>query len=304
MPAESIIAIFSFRRPEHLLKLKAALKDQKIDKIYHFCDAPRNKNDVQECEKNQAVARSFSDDFSCEVIVRKDNLGPDRNIPQGINEVFKKHESAIILEDDIVPRPNLLKFFNLALDRYASDQKLFSISAYHPLSDKQAKLPDVFVSRRLFGWGWASWANRWNQIADKVLNLEPPYKDYWDVPSDIIGGDFEWTMRSYRMGKSHIPWDYCAGLLTIQKGLYHLCCKDILVDNIGFDGSGVHCPINESINNSFPPATLNIDQLQWPKHLLTNPQISKWIADYYTPPKDPLLKRIRRRLSYMLKKQS
>ena len=57
-------------------------------------------------------------------------MGLAHSIISGVSDVVKKHEKAIVLEDDLVTTSNFLDFMNQALDFYIGDDSVFSISGY------------------------------------------------------------------------------------------------------------------------------------------------------------------------------
>lgn len=76
-----------------------------------------------------------------------------------MNEVLSKHDSLIVLEDDIVPSPFFLQFMNEALIKYKDRQEVGCIHAYsYPCKNT---LPETFFLKGADCWGWGTWKQSW-----------------------------------------------------------------------------------------------------------------------------------------------
>ena len=61
------------------------------------------------------------------------NLGLGKSIISGVTEVFDKHQSAIIFEDDLVCVSGAYQYLVAALSEYADDTKMMSVTGWtHP----------------------------------------------------------------------------------------------------------------------------------------------------------------------------
>src|SRR5262249_25972633 len=87
------------------------------------------------------------------------NCGLAGNLTSGISEVLGRHDSVIVIEDDILVSRHFLRFMNEALALYRDEPRVGSISGYcYPL---QGELPETFFVRGADCWGWATWRDRW-----------------------------------------------------------------------------------------------------------------------------------------------
>ena len=64
----------------------------------------------------------------------------------GINEVFKKNTTAIILEDDIVVTEYFLNYMNKSLIEFKSNNNIFSITGYSFKNNINSN--DVYIFNR------------------------------------------------------------------------------------------------------------------------------------------------------------
>lgn len=295
---ETVVAIFSYRRSENLARIRECLKGVALDKVYHFCDGSRGNGDNDDVEMNRKIALSFSAFQNTEIIFREENLGLKRNVIAGLDYVFSRHNSAIILEDDVIPRVGLWDYMQTALEYFKGHSDIFSISAYHPVNRHGITIPDFFLTHRFLCWGWATWRDRWERVSKKLKDADFTYRNYWDIPT-ICGNDYRWALRSHYLKRKEITWAYSIGLLSLELKLAHLCCKDILIENVGFDAVGENCSSQDKLCNSFPLPTMN-------SHRIPNgcsPQfdhlIDQAIAEVYCTSKKGNFEEVRRRLNFL-----
>jgi hypothetical protein len=67
---------------------------------YFFVDGPKEEQDLAKIENVLTVIDSFLY-VKKNIVVREKNLGLSKNIICGLNYIFKKNLTAIILEDDL-----------------------------------------------------------------------------------------------------------------------------------------------------------------------------------------------------------
>ena len=292
------IAVFSFRRPDKLRLVLEALRGAKVAKLYHFCDGPRNAADEQICAVNRQIAQSVETGIPTEYQLREKNIGLTQNLIGGIDHVLNKHEAIIVLEDDIVPTSQFFEFMIKGLNTFKERQDIFSISGYHPLSHEETPVDSAFLSPRFFCWGWATWTNRWQAISAQVKSGESPYPHYWLVP-ETAGTDFRWSVRSWRLGRKALVWDQRVALCTLAKWLHHVCPPTNLISNVGFDGSGEHCPDGIAVNAVIQPQNTS-DQALNPC-LAPDPVTFALIKEKYTLEPSSPLKRFIRRATYRIR---
>ncbi len=291
---ETVVAVFSYKRADKLRTVLRALEGAKIDRLYHFCDGPRSETDREAVEENRRVVQAFDGGFPQEVILREKNVGLAGNLVGGLNHVLARHETIIVLEDDIVPRAGFFEYMTSALERFALRKEIFSVSAYHALKDYDRPLPELFLSRRFFCWGWATWADRWHEISAEVTAGRIPYRQYWKVPTHS-GGDFPWLVRSHYLGRNANLWAFKVALHTLARDWRHLCCRDILVENVGFDGSGENCADEAQTFGEPTMPTHDVATLPEPA---SDPQIDAAVGAAHAVDDGGFFKSWRRWLSY------
>ena len=156
------------------------------------------------------------------------------------------------MEEDIVTQRGFLEFMNNALDFYENDEKIFSITGYAPPFELPCDyLSDVFFMRRFNAWGFGTWRNRYSKI-NPVINRDEYYQR-------VRSRRFNKQLRS---GGHDIPRMVDADVhgridaldvkIMYQQALhewYTVYPRKSLVQNIGHDGSGLHCCATDRFNN-------------------------------------------------------
>lgn len=202
-------------------------------------DGPRHEEDRRKQEMMLSDLHVVSGFASVEVRTREFNVGLEQSISAGITAVMAEYGRVIVLEDDILVSPRFLRFMNDALEFYQEKKQVWHISGWNFPIDA-AHLPSSFLWRTALGWGWATWADRWqhykrdpqaliqrwDQIDIQEFNLYGSY-DFWDqVIKNASGQLHTWAIFWY-------------GTIFEHGGLC-LNPTKAMTTNIGFDGSGTH----------------------------------------------------------------
>jgi hypothetical protein len=242
------IALFAFRRPEHLSRCLASLSanpEAPLTEVWIFCDGPRDESDVRPVEEVRRVARLAEGFANIRVIEQTQNIGLAASVITGVSEVLNNCDRVIVVEDDLVVSPDFLGFMNQGLDLYAESSDVVSIHGFTYAVD--TPLPQSFFLLGADCWGWATWRRGW-----EVFNPDG-YELLKELDERGLGPSFDFdSAYPYRQmlvdqvaGKIDswaIRWNASAFLarkLTLYPG-------ESLVENIGQDGSGTHSVGSES----------------------------------------------------------
>ena len=89
--------------------LQKAIKGREIA-VRCFIDGPKEQSeDIHKVEEVNKVAQGFKNSFTdFEIIKSGSNQGLANSILSGIDSIFLKHDSVVVLEDDILIHPNAL----------------------------------------------------------------------------------------------------------------------------------------------------------------------------------------------------
>ncbi len=165
-----IIFVF-FNRPDHTLKVLAAIRQARPSKLYLVADGPRADvaEDAALCEKTRRLVQEGID-WLCEVVpVFSDvNLGSGGRCASGFDRVFAEEEEAIILEDDCLPNTDFFPFCSELLERYRDDERVMSIAGTNEQEQWKSEQASYFFSIYGRTWGWATWRRAWQHFDFRI----------------------------------------------------------------------------------------------------------------------------------------
>ncbi|WP_345948718.1 glycosyltransferase [Mucilaginibacter sp. PAMB04274] len=260
------IALFVYNRPEHTRRTLSYLQKNQLaenSRLFIFSDGPKTEADKPKVEQIRQLAKTITGFKSVKLIERTENIGLANSIISGVTQLVNDYGKVIVFEDDLLSSPYTLQYFNEALDRYSTDEKVMHIGAYM-YNLKAPNLPQTFFYRAATSWGWATWARAWQHFEPNVDTLMQQF-DKSKINAFSIEGtmNFWKQMQQFKAGKNNswaIRW-YAS--IFLKNGLT-LNPAQSLIQNIGHDGTGVHSN-NEDIyqvNISRQPVTDFPDALQ------------------------------------------
>ncbi len=173
------------------------------------------------------------------IIERSTNVGLAENIIKGVTEIINKFGKIIVLEDDIVTSQGFLKYMNEALNFYDKNEKVMHISGY--MYPHEEKLPETFFFNVPLCWGWATWKRSWESFNNDANFLWQEIQEKKELSIlDKFGGDYLSSQLAHnitgRLNTWFIKWHTS---VLLQNG-FTLYPSISLVENIGFDNSGIH----------------------------------------------------------------
>ena len=264
----SPVALFVYNRADNTRATLRALLANTLateTELYVFSDGGKDEASWQAVREVRAVLHEVEKEIvrtrsllKMTIVERPVNYYLERNIIEGIAQVFEHHDTVIVLEDDIVTAPHFLEFMNEAFTLYRDDQRVMHISGFTRLSTLTPHLstltphpsphtphpstltppPSTYFSPFMAGWGWGTWRDRWQthfrHYQSRAEALEGLTQQ--DTSALEYGGVFPCLKD---LDRRPIPWDICWGIaIRRAKGLC-LYPSKTLVRNIGLD-SGTH----------------------------------------------------------------
>jgi hypothetical protein len=171
------IILFTYKRVAPLKATIAALQKNFLagdSSLYIFSDGPRHELDKEQVEEVRKYLRSVTGFKEITIRESEQNKGLARSIIDGTSELIQQFGKVIVLEDDLLTTPNFLNFMNEALRNYVYNQQVFSISGYsfNLKPDSSDDISEAYFLNRGWSWGWATWADRWNQVDWQVKEYE------------------------------------------------------------------------------------------------------------------------------------
>ena len=240
------IVLFAYNRPEHTKQTIEALKKNegaKESEIYIFCDAAKNENAKQKVVETRDYVNTVDGFKEVHITMREENFGLAKSVITGVTEVVNRHGRVIVMEDDLVTSPYFLQYMNEALDKYEDAKQVFSITGYSHFPNGNEVLPESYFIKVFSSWSWATWKDRWALFDENATGWEET-KTNEQVRKDF---DYDYCFDNCLMMKhqmeDHIinSWAIRAYWTMYKNDKMTLFTNQRLCENIGFDGTGVHC---------------------------------------------------------------
>lgn len=250
------ILVMGFLRSEALRNLLESLPTYQ-KKVYISIDGPRNNREKALVDASIEVAKKFQlirSGTQVEIKTNRRNLGCKYGITSAINWAFEYEQSLIILEDDIVITKEFLEFADWGLKRYQYSKEIWQINGWSPLSVEDG-IKNHYLSIFAYGWGWATWKDRWNQIDLELEQYDS--SDVRDLPglSNMkLSPSFNkwWSDKLNRCKEGLDTWDYQWNFSMWFHAGVSLSPSLSLTGNVGFDKLATHTKIAHNNRDKMP----------------------------------------------------
>lgn len=293
------IILFVYNRPDHTRLTIEALKNNELASesiLYIYSDGSRSESDDHKVAAVRELISNLEGFKAVHLLLQKSNLGLATSIRNGVSEIIQKFGKVIVLEDDIVTSPSFIKYMNLALDFYESNDKVWHISGWnYPIKDEG--LDHFFFSRIMNCWGWATWESRWKHYEknpSKILKWDKKLKFDFNLEGH---GDFLIQVKKNFSNRLETWAVFWYATIFINKG-FCLSPKHSLVANIGLDGSGENC----GITKKFDTEVFHTSNFTFPNLVEESKLARSLIIDFYKKQKPTLIFRISRKFKSLAKR--
>ncbi|ADB36781.1 hypothetical protein [Spirosoma linguale] len=237
MPAP--VVLFAFKRPHELKQTIAALCANRLASetdLYVFVDGPRRIDEVAKVKAVRTVVDSITGFRSVQRVYSETNNGCANSIISGVTDVLTHHPAVIVLEDDIVTTPNFLEFMNQSLAQYADSTDVFSVGGYtFPFKRPAGYTADGYLFQRTCAWGWAIWADRWQQVDWELADFEKFMGNSTARKQFNAGGSDRVRMLSRAKNRAIDAWDIRLCYTEFKVGGYTIYPTVSKTVNIGVD---------------------------------------------------------------------
>jgi hypothetical protein len=240
----SPVVIFCYNRLDNLKRTVENLQRNALaglTELYIFSDGPSKEADKDKVAAIREYIATIGGFKELNIVNSQQNKGLARSIIEGVTQVLQKHETVIVLEDDLLTSRNFLSYMNESLNFYKDNKKILSISGYSfQITFPQVYVYDNYFTKRSSSWGWGTWRNRWNSVDWEV-------KDYNDFARDpaarkkfnLMGSDMAGMLDKQMKGKISswaIRWCYH----QFKTDTYTAFPSLSKVQNIGFGEAATH----------------------------------------------------------------
>lgn len=241
MPAP--IAVFAYRRPDHLRAALTALKacpGFEESPVFIFIDGPKSAAAADAVEETAAVAATFAAP-NVTLVRQPANRGLAKSIITEVTALCERFGRVIVIEDDLVVHPTTLAWLNQGLDAYADDPRVMQISAYqYRVPEFEARSEGNF-QRFTTTWGWATWKRAWDHFDPLATGWEEvarpgPARTAFDAGGVYPFSDMLVKQMSGRLDSWGIRWSWSVH----RQGGITLMPPRTLVRNDGFVDGATH----------------------------------------------------------------
>ena len=267
------IILFCYNRPNHFERVVKSIKDNLPEKnnfkLLIICDGPKNEYDYKQkikilnlINKINFIEKNF--------IERKINFGWKKNLSETLDNLFQEYEALIILNDDNLLKKGFFEFMSEAYKKYMHQEKVQVISGYnYPFNFPIEYDHDAYFTNRC---GIASVLvkkNFWKGVSQMEKNHLHVIHSKND--RNLLNSSGEDNIIMFI--EDHLKYTESMGIwfsyYLVKKDYLCLRPKISLMENIGYDNSGMHCvqtnkyttQVNSSIINNFKlPNSLSINK--------------------------------------------
>lgn len=160
------VCLFVYKRLNTLKDTVASLQENDLaiaTDLHIFSDSAGSVKDIDKVRKVRKYIGGIQGFKSVTIYISEKNNGLAKSIIEGVTKIINRYGKVIVLEDDLSVSINFLQFMNNALEAYALNEKIFTISGFSlPIISPLGN--DVYFTKRSSSWGWATWQNRWQNI--------------------------------------------------------------------------------------------------------------------------------------------
>lgn len=237
------VLLFVYNRPTHTEKTIKALQNNHLAKqtsLYIFADGPKNKEDEIKTKEVKSCIRKAKGFKDITIKEQPHNIGLALSIIGGITSTLKKYDRIIVLEDDVVTSQHFLQYMNDALSFYYHNEKVMHVAAH--MSEKLPKsFPETFFLKMTTSSGWGTWKRAWKYFKKDPLDLQKTFTPEMIYDFNLMGSIPLWDQVEKNITKEYDTWlIFWYACLYLNNGL-SLNPRISMTNNIGMDGSGVHC---------------------------------------------------------------
>ena len=246
------VILFVYNRKNNFLRTYEALKKctgADHSDLFIFSDGPKDEKTkpIVDDLRKELKQISLDSPFHKTTIIESDvNKGLASSIIDGVTKVITEYGRAIVLEDDCLPSEFFLNYMNVALDYFADNKTIGSISGCAEVIDiPKDYTADIYLTRRSCSWGWGTWSDRWAKVdwslskGSKIFKSPKLIHQFNEAGTDRF-------LRLYRqLKKDTQSWSIRFGAQHILDEWFVVYPRYSYIYNIGDDGLGVHTKQNE-----------------------------------------------------------
>lgn len=240
------VLFFVFNRPVHTETTLSEILKQKeyIETLFIHVDYAVTQRDKLLQEKTLNTINKILKGEKINVIWHEatENKGIAKSVVGLTNHIAETETlPTVVIEDDCVPLPGFMKYMSYYLYEFKDDPEIYTICGYQykedPITTTLDNIPiiDVEKTNRFNPWGWGMWPHKWKfEWLNSIDNSELK-----KLPSSV--SEFL-KMKQFQTGEIDI-WSTTVIFKQYVNNFKTIIPTVSLVENIGFDGTGVHSEV-------------------------------------------------------------
>lgn len=236
------VVLIAFRRPDSTRQVLQVLQQVGNKRLYAFVDGPASSTDDKLVLSVVQLIEEQRSSSHVTLVQREKNLGLRTNVVTALDEVFKKEEVAIILEDDCIPSPQFFQFASRAKRLMMSNTRIAVLSGNSFVHEPGRSL--AYYSNQAHIWGWMTTKTVWQDFRKTRLGeCEGKLSLIDGIRSIFVPEPFYYKLRNFHLASQVSRLDswaiYFAVWIRTQERLV-IHPPQNLVTNVGFDAFATH----------------------------------------------------------------
>ena len=245
------ISITVYDRVWHLKKCIESLlknKESGASDLYIFSDGPKlgDEEKILEVRKYIDTITGFKNVHK----VYQSSNSYAVNVEMALEVPIRRNGKIIIMEDDVVVDHTFLHFMNVCLDKYETYDDVFMISGYADDVNERVNSGEAGAYYCMSASGFGLWESKFRSYFEEY-SASHPYlkirKTFFSTFKYLIThkiADLLHMRKSYLQGNYY--GDLAIGEYMLRKRMSSIFPALTLTLNRGYDGTGIHCGINQA----------------------------------------------------------
>jgi hypothetical protein len=225
-------------------KLVDAISVSKPPVVLVAVDGPKadSATDKEKVNRVQLCVERINWNSKVETRFRSSNIGLKASISDAVSWATSKYGSVVVIEDDLVPGPQMISYANFMIEKYRSETAIAHINLYNivPSSSLQNVASHSRLTRFPESYCWATWGNSWINYDDSLeWGLNCSIQELSKITGSKIGA-LKWKMNFHDAASGRIQtWAYRWIASMWSKGQYAIAPNSNLSSYTGSE-DGTH----------------------------------------------------------------
>lgn len=214
-------------------------------------DYPPSEEYVEGWKKIKEYVHTIHGFKKITIFEYKENYGAVKNSKALVEYVFSQYDAYIFTEDDNVFSPCFLDYMNKGLEKYRDDESIYAISGYmDPIQWETITKATITHVQDYMAWGLGCWKKKRQWLLEtmpepykrSVCGDRKKLKQLMSHPRELFQL-IEWIRGNPSLDRR---CDFTVACHLIFNNRYVVNPLFSLVRNMGYDGSGINCGLDET----------------------------------------------------------